>query len=117
MEEFIANSEQSEDHIHHNVNDYRALKIKIDNPDSRHVNDDIRRIKDLHDLYLLGMNIRNRQKKINAARKVASAATDASATAAAIATSNIANTSIISSYATSADSSASTSIRDRKKLA
>jgi hypothetical protein len=110
LEEFIANSGRSKDDIHNDVNDYRALKRKIDNPNSGHDNDDIRRMKDLHDVYLLGMNLRNRQKKINAARKVASAAAAASATAAAIATSNVANTSIISSYAISADSSASTSI-------
>ncbi len=108
LEEFIANSGQSEDDIHNDVNDYHALKRKIDNPDSRHDNDDIWRMKDLHDVFLLGMNICNRQKKINAARKVTSAATTASAAAAAIATSNVANTSIISSYATSADLSAST---------
>ncbi len=74
MEEFIANSGRSEDDIDNDVNDYRALKRKIDNPDSRHDNDDIRWMKDLHDVYLLGMNLRNRQKKINATRKVASAA-------------------------------------------
>jgi hypothetical protein len=112
LEEFIANSDKSEDNIHNDVNDYRALKRKIDNPDSCQDNDEIRRMKDLHNVYLLGMNIRNRQKKINAARKVTSAAATAAASAAAtaIATSNVANTSTISSYATSADSSASTLI-------
>ena len=78
MEEFIANSGRSEDDIDNDVNDYRALKRKIDSPNSHHDNDDIRRMKDLHDVYLLGMNLRNRQKKINAARKVASAAATAS---------------------------------------
>ncbi len=68
LEEFIANSGWSEDDIHNDVNDYHILKSKIDNPTSHHDNDDIRRMKDLHDVYLLGMNIRNRQKKINAAR-------------------------------------------------
>jgi hypothetical protein len=110
LEEFIANSGRSEDDIHNDVNDYPALKRKIDNPDSRHDNDDIWRMKDLQDVYLLGMNLCNRQKKINAARKVTSAAAAASAAAAVIATSNVANTSIISSYAISADSSASTLI-------
>jgi hypothetical protein len=114
LEEFIANSGRSEDDIHNDVNDYCALKRMIDNPDSRHDNDDIRRMKDLHDVYLLGMNIRNRQTKINAARKVASATAAASATATVIATSNVVNTSIISSYATSAGSSASTSINRNK---
>ncbi len=114
LEEFIVNSGQIEDDIHNDVNDHHALKRKIDNPDSRHDNDDIRQMKDLHDAYLLGMNIRNRQKKINAARKVASAAAATSAAAAAIATSNDANTSIISSFATSVDSSASTSINCNK---
>jgi hypothetical protein len=60
LEEFIANSGQSEDNIHNDVNDYRALKRKIDNPDSHHDNDDIRWMKDLHDVYLLGMNFCNR---------------------------------------------------------
>jgi hypothetical protein len=114
LEEFIADSGQSKDDIHNDVNDYCALKRKIDNPDSRHDNDDIRRMKDLHDIYLLGMNICNRQKNINGARKVASAAAAATAAAAAIAISNVANTSIISSYATSVDSSASTLINRNK---
>jgi hypothetical protein len=115
LEEIIANSCQSKDDIHNDVNAYCALKRKIDNPNSCHDNDDIWRMKDLHNVYLLGMNIRIRQKKINAACKVVSAAT-AAATAAttAIATSNIANTSIISSNATSVDSSASTSINPNK---
>jgi hypothetical protein len=50
LEEFIANSGQSKDDIHNDVNDYCALKRKIDNPDSRHDNDDIRRMKDLHNV-------------------------------------------------------------------
>ena len=53
-------------------------------------------MKDLHNVFLVGMNIRNRQNKINAARKVAAAAT----TAAAIATSNVTNTSISTSAST-----------------
>jgi hypothetical protein len=110
LEILIANSGQSKADIHNDVNDYRNLKRKIDNPHSRHDNDDIRWMKDLHDVYLLGMNIHNRQKKINAARKVTSAAATASAATDAIATSNVAITSIISSYATSVDSFASTSI-------
>jgi hypothetical protein len=113
LEEFIANSGQKKKRRYpQQCNDYHALKRKIDNPNSHHDNDDIQHMKDLHDVYLLGMNICNRQKKINATRKVASAtaAAAASAAAAAIATSNVANTSIIASYATSADSSASTLI-------
>jgi hypothetical protein len=111
VEELIAKSGQSEDNIHTNYNAYLALKKRIDNPDSCHDNDDIRRMKDLHNVFLLGMAIHNRKNKINAARKVtaAAAATAAATAAAAIATSNVANTSI-SSYATSADSSASTLI-------
>jgi hypothetical protein len=77
-------------------------------------------MKDLHNVFLLGMSIHNRKNKINAARKVAAAAAAAATTAAAaaataaaaaaaIATSNVANNSL-SSYATSVDSSASTSI-------
>ena len=105
LEQFIANTGQSKDDIHNDVNDYRALKRKIGNPNSRHDDDDnIRRMKDLHNVYLLGKTICNRQQKIHAARKVATAATAtiAAAAAAAIATSNVANTSI-SSYATSAN--------------
>jgi hypothetical protein len=112
LEQLIANSSRSKDNIHTNYNVYLALKWRIDNPNSHHDNDDIRWMKDLHDAFLLGMAIRRRQNKINATRKVASAAAAAAAATAtaAITTSNIANTSIISSYATSADSSASTLI-------
>jgi hypothetical protein len=98
VKELITNSGQSKDDIHTDYNNYLALKKRIGNPDSRHYDDDIWWMKDLHNVYLLGMSICNRQKKINAARKVASAA---AAAAAAIATSNVANISI-SSYATSA---------------
>jgi hypothetical protein len=101
VKELIVNSCQSKDNIHTDYNDYLALKKRIGNPNSRHYDDDIRWMKDLHDIYLLGMSIRNRQKQINAARKVASAA---AAAATAIATSNVANISI-SSYATSASTS------------
>jgi hypothetical protein len=113
VEELIAKSGQSEDDIHTNYNAYLALKKRIDNPDSRHDDDDIRWMKDLHNVFLLGMVIHNRKNMINAARKVAAAAAAAATAAAAIATSNIANTSI-SSYATSADSSASTLINRNK---
>jgi hypothetical protein len=109
LEQLIATSGRSEDNIHNDVNAYCALKWRIDNPDSCHDNDNIRRMKDLHNVFLLGMSIHNRKNKINAARKVAAAA----AAAAAIATSNFANTSI-SSYATSVYSSASTSINGNK---
>jgi len=51
-------------------------------------------MKDLQNVFLMGMHIRNRQNKINAARKVATAAAAAAAAAAAtIATFNLANTS------------------------
>ncbi len=96
LEQLITNSGWSKDNIHNDYYDYRTLKRNIDNPDSCHDNHDIRRMKDLHDIYLLGMAIHNRQKKINAACKVATAITTAATTAAAIATSNIANTSISS---------------------
>jgi hypothetical protein len=95
VKELIANSGRSEGNIHTNCNAYRALKKRIDNPDSLHDDDDIRRMKDLHNVYLLGMSILNRQNKINAARKVAAAF------AAAIATSNDMNTSISTSASTS----------------
>jgi hypothetical protein len=54
-------------------------------------------MKDLHNVLLMGMNIRNRQNKINAARKVAAAAAAAAATVAIFNlanTSNVMNTSI-----------------------
>ncbi len=88
LEQLIANSGRSKVDIHSDYIAYRALKKRIDNPNSRRHDNDIRRMKDLHDVYLLGMTICNRQNKINAARKVAAAA------AAAIATSNVTNTSI-----------------------
>ena len=62
VKELIANSGRSEDDIHTDYNDYLALKKRIGNPNSRHYNDDIRRMKDLHNVYLLGMSICNRQK-------------------------------------------------------
>jgi hypothetical protein len=106
LEQFIANTGRSKDDIHNNVNDYRTLKRKIGNPNSGHDDDDIQRMKDLHNVYLLGKTICNRQQNINAARKVAATTTAAAAAATAtIATSNVANISI-SSYATSVDSSA-----------
>jgi hypothetical protein len=95
LEQFILNTGRSKDNIHTNYIAYRALKKRIDNPNSRRYDDDIWRMKDLHDDFLLGMNIRNRQNKINAARKVAVAF------AAAIATSNDMNTSISTSASTS----------------
>jgi hypothetical protein len=113
VEELIAKSSQSKDDIHINYNAYLALKKRIDNPGSCHDDDDIWRMKYLHNVFLLGMAIHNRKNKSNATRKVAAAAATAATAAAAIATSNIANTSI-SSYATSADSSASTLINRNK---
>jgi hypothetical protein len=106
VKELIAKSGQSKDDIHTDYNAYLALKKRIDNPDSCHDDDDIWRMKYMHNVFLLGMAICRKQNKINATRKVAVAA---AAAAAAIATSNIVNTSI-SSYATSADSFASISI-------
>jgi hypothetical protein len=113
VEELIAKSGRREDDIHTNYNAYLALKKRIDNPDSCHDNDDIWQMKDLHNVFLLGMAIHNRKIKINAARKVAAAAAAAATAADAIATSNIANISI-PSYATSADSSASPLINCNK---
>ncbi len=101
-EQFIVNTGRSKDDIHSDYIAYCALKWRIDNPDSHRYDDDIRRMKDLHNVYLLGVSIRNRQKKINAACKVAAtAATAATTAAAAIATSNVTNTSISSSASTS----------------
>ncbi len=59
LEQLIANSGRSEVDIHTDYNAYYALKKRIDNPDSCHDDDDIRRMKDLHDVDLLGMSIRN----------------------------------------------------------
>jgi hypothetical protein len=103
LEQHIANAGRSEVDIHSNYNAYYALKKRIDNPVSLHDDYNTRRIKDLHDVYLLGMSIRNRQNKINAARKVTAAATATAATTAttAIATSNNTNTSITSSASNS----------------
>ena len=95
LEQLIANSGRSKDDIHTDYIAYQALKRRIDNPDSLHEDDDIRRMKDLHNVYLLGRSIRSRQNKINAAHKVAAAF------AAAIATSNDMNTSISTSASTS----------------
>jgi hypothetical protein len=94
LEQLIANSGRSKVDIHSDYIVYRALKKRIDNPNSRHYDDDIRWMKDLHDDYLLGMTICNSQNKINAARKVAAAA------ATAIATSNVTNISISTSAST-----------------
>ena len=58
LEQFIVNTGQSKDNIHSDYNDYYALKKGIDNPDSLHDNDDIRRMKDLHNVFQMGMNIR-----------------------------------------------------------
>ena len=99
LEQLIANSSQSEVDFRTNYNDYLALKKRIDNPDLRRYNDDIRRMKDLHNVYLLGLIIRKRQNKINAARKLATTVATTTA-AAAIATSNITNTSISTSAST-----------------
>ena len=71
LEQFIANTGRSKDDIHTKYNDYRALKKRIDDPNSRHDDDDIWRMKDLHDVYLMGMSICNWQNKINASRKAA----------------------------------------------
>jgi hypothetical protein len=107
LEELIMNSGWSEDDIHANVNAYRALKKRIGLDD-----DDIWQMKDLHNAYLLGDAIRTRQKKINAARKVAATAAAVTA-AAANAASNVSNTSI-SIYANSVESSTSTLINANK---
>ena len=92
LEQFIVNTGRSKGDIHTNYVAYHALKKRIPNPDSLHDNDDIRRMKDLHNVFLMGMNIPNRQNKINAACKVAASATTATTTTATIATFNPAST-------------------------
>jgi hypothetical protein len=69
LEQFIVNTGRSKDDIHTGYNDSCALKWRIDNPNSRCYDDDIRQMKDLHDVYLLGKSICNRQKRINASCK------------------------------------------------
>ena len=66
-------------------------------------------MKDLHNVFLMGMNIHNRQNKINTSRKVAAAAA-AAAAAATTATFNLANTSNIMTTNTSISTFASTLI-------
>jgi hypothetical protein len=61
VEELIANSGQSKDDIHTDNNAFLALKKRIDNPDSCHDDDDIWRMKDLHNVFLMGMAIHNRK--------------------------------------------------------
>ena len=98
LEQFIVNTGRSKNDIHSGYIAYWALKKRIDILNSRHDDDDIRQMKDLHNDYLLGKTICNMQNKINAACKVASAlAADHAAIAAFIATSNVTNTSISSS--------------------
>jgi hypothetical protein len=101
LEQLILNTGRSKDDIHTDCNAYCALKKRTDNPDSRQYDDDIRRMKDLHYSFQLGVSIRNRQNKINATRKVAAATAATTTTAAAaIDTSNVMNTSISSSAST-----------------
>ncbi len=57
LEQLITNSGQSEDDIHIDYIAFCALKRKIDNPDSRHNNDEIWQMNDLNDVFLLGMAI------------------------------------------------------------
>jgi hypothetical protein len=90
LKQCIVKTGRSKDDIHTDYIAYPALKWRIDNSDSLHDDDDIRHMKDLHNVFLMGMNICNRQNKINAARKVAASA--AAAAAANIATFNLANT-------------------------
>ena len=109
LEDFIANSGQTKQDIHTDYNVYCALKKRIDTPGSLHNDNDIRQMKELYNPYLLGKAIVNKQDKIRATRKAAAAAAATTATA----TSNVANNSI-SSSATLADSSTSTSINVNK---
>ena len=106
LEQFIVNTGWSKENIQIDYIAYRALKKRIHNSDSLNDDDDIWQMKDLHNVFLMGMNSRNRQNKINAASKVAAAT--AATTAVTIATSNLANTSKDTN--TYISSSASTSI-------
>ena len=53
LEQLIANSGQSKDDIHNDYIAYRVQKRKIDNPNSRHNDDDIWQMNDLNDVFLL----------------------------------------------------------------
>ena len=86
LEKIIVKTGQSKDNIHTDYIAYCALKWRIDNPNSLHDYDDVWCMKDLRNVFLMGMNIPNRQNKINAACKVAATATTATATTATIAT-------------------------------
>jgi hypothetical protein len=61
LEQFIMNTGRSKDNIHSDYIAYCALKWRIDNPDSCRYDDDIRRMKDLHYYFQLGVSIHNRQ--------------------------------------------------------
>ncbi len=62
LEQFIMNTGRGKNNIHSGYIAYCALKKRIDNPNSRHDDDDIWWMKDLHDDYLLGKTICNMQK-------------------------------------------------------
>ncbi len=62
VEELIAKSGWSKDDIHTDYNAYLALKKRIDNLNSCYDDDDIWRMKNLHNVFLLGMAIHNRKK-------------------------------------------------------
>ena len=100
LAEIIEKSGRSEQDILTDYNAYRALKKRIDDSNSCHDDDDIRRMKELKDAYLLGRIIMYRQNKIQAARKVAITA---------VAAANAATAAIPVATATSVDSSMSTS--------
>ena len=89
LAEFIANSGRTKQDIHTDYKDCHTLKKRFDTPGSYLNNNDIWRMKELYNAYLLGMSIYNRQNKINAARKVAAAAIAAAASAAAASTGSI----------------------------
>jgi hypothetical protein len=103
LAELIKKSGWSQQKIKTDYNAYQALKKRIDNPNSLHDDDDIQRMTELKDAFLLGGNIINRQSKIRSARKAAAASATVTATF------NVANNSI-SLSATSADLSTSTLI-------
>ena len=60
LAELIDKSGQSKQDILMDFNAYRALKKRIDNSNSRKNDDDILRMKELKDAYLLGKIIINR---------------------------------------------------------
>ena len=64
LAELIKKSGRSEQDIQRDCNDYRALKKRIDNPNSLHDNHDVWRMTELKDAYQFALTIHSRKNKI-----------------------------------------------------